>query len=74
MAVQRRDREMVTTADGRALLAEWGDPPRFPVVFLHGAWLGEHNPGAEVAVDQSAGHIEDLEGLRRSLEWLVAPG
>jgi pimeloyl-ACP methyl ester carboxylesterase len=37
----------------------------------HGAWLGAHIPGAEVIVDHSAGHMEDLDAVRRSLEWLV---
>ncbi len=40
----------------------------------HGAWLGAHIPGAEVIVDDSSGHLEDLEAVRRSLQWLVEPG
>jgi pimeloyl-ACP methyl ester carboxylesterase len=40
----------------------------------HGAWLATHIPGADVIVDDSSGHLEDLEAVRRSLEWLAEPG
>jgi pimeloyl-ACP methyl ester carboxylesterase len=39
----------------------------------HGAWLGAHIPGADVIVDDVSGHLEDLEAVKRSLQWLVAP-
>jgi pimeloyl-ACP methyl ester carboxylesterase len=40
----------------------------------HGAWLGTHIPDADVIVDDSSGHLEDLEAVRRSLQWLAEPG
>jgi pimeloyl-ACP methyl ester carboxylesterase len=40
----------------------------------HGAWLGTHIPGADVIIDDSSGHLEDLEAVRRSLMWLAEPG
>jgi pimeloyl-ACP methyl ester carboxylesterase len=40
----------------------------------HGAWLGTHIPGADVIVDDSSGHMEDLDAVRRSLQWLAEPG
>jgi pimeloyl-ACP methyl ester carboxylesterase len=39
----------------------------------HGAWLARHIPDAEVIVDDSAGHMEDLDAVKRSLSWLVEP-
>jgi pimeloyl-ACP methyl ester carboxylesterase len=37
----------------------------------HGAWLGRTIPGAEVVVDDQAGHLSGLDQVALSMHWLV---
>lgn len=37
----------------------------------HGEWLGRHIPGAEVVVDDGAGHLSVLDQVAPSMRWLV---
>jgi pimeloyl-ACP methyl ester carboxylesterase len=37
----------------------------------HGEWLARHVPGAEVVVDEEAGHIADPDAIAESYGWLV---
>ncbi|MDQ1703897.1 MAG: hypothetical protein QOF18_263 [Frankiaceae bacterium] len=38
----------------------------------HGAWLGRNIPGAEVVVDDGAGHLSDLDQVAPAIRWLVS--
>jgi pimeloyl-ACP methyl ester carboxylesterase len=37
----------------------------------HGAWLGQHVPGASVVVEHDQGHMGDLDAVRELARWLV---
>jgi pimeloyl-ACP methyl ester carboxylesterase len=39
----------------------------------HGEWLGRHVPGAEVIVDDDAGHFSELDKTIAMLSWLGRP-
>lgn len=40
----------------------------------HGDWLAAHLPGAEVHVDDAAGHMGDDATIERELRWLAGSG
>jgi pimeloyl-ACP methyl ester carboxylesterase len=37
----------------------------------HGEWLGRHIPGADVLVDDDAGHLAELDKVAPMISWLV---
>jgi pimeloyl-ACP methyl ester carboxylesterase len=37
----------------------------------HGAWLGEHVPGARVLVEEAQGHLADPDQVVQLMSWLV---
>ena len=37
----------------------------------HGAWLGQHVPGARVIVESDEGHMSDPDQVVEQLHWVV---
>jgi pimeloyl-ACP methyl ester carboxylesterase len=74
--------------DNIAFTKPWGfevEDIRVPVVLTygrtdvlvppaHGDWLAAHVPGAEVWVDEEAGHLGDDSTMERDMAWLVGHG